>query len=169
MADGGTPNYEQGPYGDYETYERMKKVDDLMKQTITQPWKERDAKRDDSIRSNLMFLSVPEDNTADNETPDVTDRQLPKHLEDAFHIARKMVDPSEIGADQKKTTGNGQPELPAPGIKHENTSAPGTSEEGCEQDCHHGSKHCVTELQMESMASVQKYPGNFQINLTQLS
>ena len=45
-----------------------------------------------------MFLSVPEDNTADNETPDVTDRQLPKHLEDAFHIARKMVDPSGLHA-----------------------------------------------------------------------
>ncbi|KAH3857778.1 hypothetical protein DPMN_100393 [Dreissena polymorpha] len=38
-----------------------------------------------------------------------------------------------MGADQKETTGHAEPDLPAPGIEHDNSSATGTSEEGCEQ------------------------------------
>ncbi|KAH3712751.1 hypothetical protein DPMN_072507 [Dreissena polymorpha] len=38
-----------------------------------------------------------------------------------------------MGADQKETTGHAESKLPAPGINHENTSAPGTSAQSCEQ------------------------------------
>ncbi|KAH3831671.1 hypothetical protein DPMN_104941 [Dreissena polymorpha] len=38
-----------------------------------------------------------------------------------------------MGADQKETIGHAKPDLPAPGIEHDNTSASDTSEESCEQ------------------------------------
>ncbi|XP_052256425.1 uncharacterized protein LOC127861783 [Dreissena polymorpha] len=96
--------------------ERMKKVDDRVKRVedkvdgadihaaqmasrIDELEKEREAMRDDvsyfqsqSMRNNLMFTSVQEDNASGNETPEVTERKLRQHLEDAFHIARELVD-----------------------------------------------------------------------------
>ncbi|KAH3804440.1 hypothetical protein DPMN_132725 [Dreissena polymorpha] len=38
-----------------------------------------------------------------------------------------------MGADQEETTGRAEPELPTPGINHEDTSEPGTSGQDCEQ------------------------------------
>ncbi|KAH3722264.1 hypothetical protein DPMN_065220 [Dreissena polymorpha] len=98
--------------------ERMKKVDDRVKwvedkvdwadinaaqmaSQIDELKKEREATRDDdsylqsqSMRNNLMFTSVPEDNASGNETPEMTERNLGQHFEDAFHIARELVFPS---------------------------------------------------------------------------
>ncbi|KAH3785236.1 hypothetical protein DPMN_163321 [Dreissena polymorpha] len=38
-----------------------------------------------------------------------------------------------MGADQEDTAGRAKPELPAPGIEHEDTSEPGTSAQGSKQ------------------------------------
>ncbi|KAH3829665.1 hypothetical protein DPMN_102893 [Dreissena polymorpha] len=38
-----------------------------------------------------------------------------------------------MGEDQEETTGRAEPDLPAPGIEHGNTSEPGTRAQGCEQ------------------------------------
>lgn len=61
--------------------------------------KERDTLRDDvsylqsqSMRNNLIFTGVPEENTNGNETPETTERKLRQHLHDAFRITRDMAD-----------------------------------------------------------------------------
>jgi len=61
--------------------------------------KERDTLRDNvsylqsqTMRNNLIFTGVVEDNTTGNEQPEITERKLRQHLQDAFKIARDVVD-----------------------------------------------------------------------------
>ncbi|XP_052217926.1 uncharacterized protein LOC127835529 [Dreissena polymorpha] len=61
--------------------------------------KERDTLRDNvsylqsqSMRNNLIFTGVTEDNSTGNEPPEVTERKLRQHLQDAFKIAHEVVD-----------------------------------------------------------------------------
>lgn len=61
--------------------------------------KERESLRDDvsyhqseSMRNNLIFKRVQEDNTNGNEAPEITERKLRQHLQDAFKITREIVD-----------------------------------------------------------------------------
>lgn len=61
--------------------------------------KERESLRDDvsyhqseSMRNNLIFKRFQEDNTNGNEAPEITERKLRQHLQDAFKITREIVD-----------------------------------------------------------------------------
>jgi chromosome segregation ATPase len=96
--------------------ERMKKVDERVQRVedkvdgadihsaqmisrIDELEKEREALRDDvsylqsqSMRNNLVFAGVSEDNSNGNEVPEITERKLRQHLVDAFHIAQEIVD-----------------------------------------------------------------------------
>ncbi|XP_052788391.1 uncharacterized protein LOC128223149 [Mya arenaria] len=61
--------------------------------------KERDALRDDvsylqsqSMRNNLVFFGVPEDNTNGSEPAEATERKLRLHLQDAFKIAKETAE-----------------------------------------------------------------------------
>ncbi|KAH3817607.1 hypothetical protein DPMN_119146 [Dreissena polymorpha] len=61
--------------------------------------KERDTLRDNvshlqsqTMRNNLIFTRVAEDNTTRNEQPEVTERKLRQHLQDAFKITRDVVE-----------------------------------------------------------------------------
>ncbi|XP_052784275.1 uncharacterized protein LOC128220063 [Mya arenaria] len=45
-----------------------------------------------SMRNNLVFTEVPEDNTSGSEAAEATERKLRQHLQDAFKIAREMAE-----------------------------------------------------------------------------
>ncbi|XP_060554240.1 homeobox protein unc-42-like [Ruditapes philippinarum] len=45
-----------------------------------------------SMRNNLIFTNVPEDNSSGNETTEVTERKLRKHLQDALKVAKETAD-----------------------------------------------------------------------------
>ncbi|KAH3696434.1 hypothetical protein DPMN_083899 [Dreissena polymorpha] len=89
--------------------DRVKRVEDKvdgadilaaqMASRIDELEKAREAMRDDisylqsqSMRNNLMFTSVPEDNAPGNETPEVTERKLRQYFEDDFLMARELMD-----------------------------------------------------------------------------
>ncbi|XP_052286605.1 uncharacterized protein LOC127882142 [Dreissena polymorpha] len=66
---------------------------------ITQLEKERNELRDDvaylksqSMRNNLVFTNIPEDNSTGSEPPEVTERKLRNHLEEKLKIAKETAD-----------------------------------------------------------------------------
>ncbi|KAH3893093.1 hypothetical protein DPMN_017236 [Dreissena polymorpha] len=70
-----------------------------MSERVQELEKQRDALRDNvtnlqsqSMRNNLIFTGVAENNSTGSESPETTERRLRQHLQDAFKIQRKVAD-----------------------------------------------------------------------------
>ncbi|XP_052258671.1 uncharacterized protein LOC127863292 [Dreissena polymorpha] len=65
---------------------------------LVQLEKERNELRDDvylksqSMRNNLVFMNIPEDNSTGNEPPEVTERKLRDHIEETLKVAKETAD-----------------------------------------------------------------------------
>ncbi|XP_052820392.1 uncharacterized protein LOC128246240 [Mya arenaria] len=82
--------------------DRVESVDmgtGLLSSRVAALEKQREELRDDltymksqSMRNNLVFTNITEDNSNGNEAVDVTERKLRKHLQDALKIAKETVE-----------------------------------------------------------------------------
>ena len=88
---------------------RMSKLEDkvdgadigaaMLSSRVDELQKERDSLREDvvylksqSMRNNLIFTNVPEDNSTDIEKADVTEKKLRQHMKDNLKIAEETAD-----------------------------------------------------------------------------
>lgn len=89
--------------------ERVAKIEDkvdgtdigvaMMSSKVTELEKAKDSIREEmayiksqSMRNNLVFTKIPEDNSGGNETPEVTERKLREHLHEAMKISKEMAE-----------------------------------------------------------------------------
>ncbi|KAH3739996.1 hypothetical protein DPMN_046690 [Dreissena polymorpha] len=61
-----------------------------------------------SMRDNLIFTSVPEDNSGGNESPEVTERKLRQHLHDALKLAKETASNIRTSAQIPRATSSGK-------------------------------------------------------------
>lgn len=71
----------------------------LMTERVSRLEKQRDDLRDDvaylksqSMRNNLVFTNIPEDNTSGNEPADVTESKLRQHLQEKLKLAKETAE-----------------------------------------------------------------------------
>jgi chromosome segregation ATPase len=76
---------------DIHVAEMAERIQDLERQ--------REGLRDDvsylqsqTMRNNLIFVGIPENNSNGNESPEVTERLLCQHLRDAFKVSQELTD-----------------------------------------------------------------------------